>query len=204
VVLVDDHPAVRHGTGAILDESPGIRVVGAAGDGAAALRLVADLRPDVLLLDVRLPDISGVEVARRVRETHPAVAIIVLTGYEDASYARALLALGVHGYLEKSAGAEEIVAAVRAVAAGRSAIVSAAARAALGDPGAGFTPRELEVLRRLARGLRNAEVAADLSISLRTAEFHVGNVLAKLGARSRTDAVNKARRRGLLGDAGDP
>lgn len=203
VVLVDDHPALRQGTAAILDADAGMEVVGATGEGAAAIRLVEELRPDVLLLDVRLPDLSGVEVARRVRAAHPAVAVLVLTGYEDASYVRALLALGVGGYLGKSASGEEIVAAVRAVAAGRTVLVSAAARGALGEQAPTLTDREAEVLRLLATGRRNAEIAEALTVSLRTVEFHVGNVLSKLGARSRTDAIRKARRQGLVGAEND-
>ena len=198
VVIVDDHPMLREGTRALLDARPGIAVAGVAGEGAAALRLVAELRPDVLLLDVQLPDLSGIEVARRVRDAHPAVAILVLTNYEEAGYVRALLQLGARGYLGKAASGDEIAAAVRAVARGEGSVLSPTARAVLGAGAVELTARETEVLQLLAVARRNGEIARELSISENTVEFHVRHLLQKFGARSRAEAVLKARQAGYV------
>jgi DNA-binding NarL/FixJ family response regulator len=187
------------GTRAALDTSPGIVVVGVADRGALALELVASQRPDVLVLDLHLPDVSGVEVARRVQSDFPRVAVVVLTGYDEPGYLRALLRLGVKGYLYKTASAGELVATVRAVADGRSVFASEAT-SALDADGEQLTVREHEVLRLLAAGLRNGEIAQQLGISGKTVEFHVGHLLEKLGARSRAEAIVKARRQHLLTD----
>lgn len=202
VLLVDDHPMLRAGTRAALEATPDIEVVGSTGEGVAALHLVEALRPDVLLLDIRLPDMSGVAVAQRVRAVYPEVAILVLTGYDDSGYLRALHQLGVRGYLRKTASGEEIIAAVRAAARARPADESCSAEAPPVpldffevEPLSG---REQEVLRFLAAGLRNTEIADRLNLAVKTVEFHVSNVLEKLGARSRTEAVLRARQLGLI------
>lgn len=200
VVLVDDHPMVREGTAAILCAQPDLAVVGLTGRGEEAVEMVACLAPDVLVLDLHLPDLSGIEVARRARADRPATAILVLSNFEEVGYVRALLRLGARGYLGKAATGEEIVAAVRAVARGETTILSEAARAALGAGEARLSPRETEVLHLIAGAARNAEIAAILSIAEGTVEYHIRNVLTKLGARSRADALNKARAQGLIGE----
>ena len=197
VALVDDHPMLREGTAALLAARPDIAVVGQTGRGAEALALIGERRPDVLLLDLHLPDLSGIEVARRVRAEHPRVAIVVLSNYEDAGYVRALLQLGARGYLGKAATGEEIVAAVRAAASGGT-VLSDGARAALGAGGAALSARDLEVLGLIAAGRRNAEIADTLSIAESTVEYHVRHLLGKLGARSRTEALRRAREQGLI------
>ena len=198
VVLVEDHPMLREGTAALLAAEADIAVVGQTGRGAEALALVGGCAPDVLVLDLHLPDLGGVEVARRVRAAHPAVAILILSNYEDAGYVRALLQLGVRGYLGKAATGEEIVAAVRGVARGGTTVLSDAARAALGAGGVALSARETEVLGLIAAGRRNAEIAGALFIAESTVEYHIRHLLAKLGARSRTDALRQAREQGLL------
>lgn len=203
VVIVDDHPMLREGTRALLEQQAGIAVVGVTGEGAAVLPLVAEVRPDVVLLDVELPDLNGIEVARRMRAAHPAVAILVLSNYEQAVYVRAMLQLGVRGYLGKTAPGDQIVAAVRAVGQGRTTVLSEAARAALGGGGVPLTSREHEVLQLLVAGQRNGEIARLLSISVNTVEYHVGNVLQKLGVRSRAAAVREARQQGLVAELPD-
>jgi DNA-binding NarL/FixJ family response regulator len=198
VVLVDDHPMLREGTAALLAAQGDIAVVGQTGRGAEALGLVAESGPDVLVLDLHLPDLGGVEVARQVRAAHPGVAILVLSNYEDPMYVRALLQLGARGYLGKSTRGEEIVAAVRAVARGGATVLSDGARASLGAGGATLSARESEILGLIAAGRRNAQIAGDLSIAESTVEYHVRHILTKLDAHSRTDALRKAREQGLM------
>lgn len=198
VVVVDDHPILREGTRTFLERAPEVEAVAAAGDGASALALVAQHQPDVLLLDVHLPDMSGVEVTRRVREEFPGVAVLILTGYDDMGYARALLQLGVQGYLRKTVSGEEMLAAIRAVAEGRTVLISEMASKALGSENEPLTPREQEVLQLLAAGRRNAEIASALAVSVKTVEFHISHVLEKLGARSRAEAIGKALQLGLV------
>jgi DNA-binding NarL/FixJ family response regulator len=198
VVIVDDHPLVREGTLALLRDEPDVVVAGVAGDAATAVRLLEEQQPDVLLLDIRLPDATGVDVARRAASLRPETAILILTGYDDVAYARALLQLGVRGYLRKTASGQDIVAAIRALAAGQIVLGSDIVSATHGADTDPLTEREIEVLRLLATGRRNTEVAAELGVSIKTIEFHVGNLLGKLGARSRTEAIVLARQIGYL------
>jgi DNA-binding NarL/FixJ family response regulator len=199
VVIVDDHPLVRAGTQSLLDESVGIRVLGTAGEAAEALELVREHQPDVLLLDVRLPDMSGIDLARQVRALYPSTAILVLTGHDEIGYARALRHIGVRGYLSKTSSGPEIVAAVRAVALGQDTFQGAAANPDSELELEDLTDREQEVLGLLVLGLRNAEIAERLRTSVKTAEFHVGRLLHKLHARSRSEAIIRAQELGLVG-----
>lgn len=192
VVLVDDHAVVREGTQLILDAAPGIKVVAGASSGAEALRMVERHQPDVLLLDLQLPDMSGVDVARAMRRSSPQVAILVLTGNEAAGVG-GLLELGVRGFLHKTASGAEIVAAVRAVATGRMMIVGAPSGVATTSLASLLTARELEILRLMAAGLRNADIARQLTVSVKTVEHHVTNILMKLHVQSRTQAAMKAQ-----------
>jgi len=198
VVIVDDHAILREGTQVILEKVPGVEVVGSAATAAEALRLVEQRQPDILVLDLQLPDMSGVEVARRVRGSFPGTAILVLTGFVDGSYIPRLLQVGVRGYLPKTASSAELAAAVRAVAAGRTIVVSHGTGIGAEPLGEPLTPREHEVLRLMSSGLRNADIAKRLCISIKTVEHHVTNVLVKLGVQSRTQAIIKAREHGLV------
>jgi DNA-binding NarL/FixJ family response regulator len=205
VALVDDHPAMLAGTRAILAQEHDIEIVGVAADGAAALRLVDVRRPQVLVLDLRLPDVSGVEVARQVRASQPSVGIIVLTAHHDPANVRALARLGVNAYLNKTASTAQIVATIRSVAAGQSAAwTDGEALAALDDRTPALSQREQEVLALLCAGSRNADIAAALCITVKTVEYHMGRILWKVGARSRTEAVARARELGLLTTAAPP
>jgi DNA-binding NarL/FixJ family response regulator len=202
VLIVDDHTVAREGTAALLGLRPDLEIVGVAGDADAALRQVEQLRPDVLILDLGLPDQTGIEVARRVRASWPEVAILVLTGYATQQYAPLLQQLGVAGLVHKTAPRDELLAAVYAAAGGGKLATPApksnrARTAGVVSPDA-LTVREHEVLGLIAAGLRNAEVAAELSVSLNTVEFHVRHILDKLGVRSRTEAVLRARSLGYV------
>ena len=216
VVIVDDHPVVRAGIQTIVDAAPDMTVVGEGASGAAALRLVAQHHPDVLLLDVNLPDpstssgqaLNGVEVARRLREQNTTTAILVLTIYDDRQTIFGLLESGAIGYVLKDEALETVVDAVRAAARGESwlspAVARQVVRRAVGEtsslpepPPIPLTPREKEVLRLLAQGLDNEAIARRLVVTKRTVQNHVSNIYGKLEVPSRTEAMLYAIRHGL-------
>jgi two-component system, NarL family, response regulator LiaR len=204
VVLADDHALVREGTAELLERAGGIRVVGQAADGVEAVRLVQTLRPDVLLLDLALPGLDGLEVARRTRATSPSTAVVALTAHDEQAYVLAMLEVGATGYLSKASRGQEVVQAVRAAAAGETVfsptIASSVKQRALGVGGrlASLTPRELDVLRAAARGLGNKQIGAELGLSARTVQTHLTSVFAKLGVSSRTEAILLALREGWV------
>jgi DNA-binding NarL/FixJ family response regulator len=199
IVLGEDHSLVREGTREILERYPDLKVVAEAGDGEQALEFITRLRPDVAILDVRMPRLTGIEVVRQMAEGAPSTRALVLTAYDDDEYVLALMEEGAAGYLLKTARASELVDAVRAVHAGESVLHPAiAAKVARlwrrrtlvqREATAQLSPREREVLELAARGLRNRAIAEQLSISVRTVEGHLNSILAKLGAASRVEAV---------------
>ena len=198
VVVVDDHALHRDGTRQILEAHPDFQVVGDASSGEVALALVNQLRPDVVLMDIRLPGINGIEVTRRLTRDHPEVRVLMVSAYDEDEYVRGALEAGAAGYLSKTAPGKELVQAVRAVAGGTSVLQSGLTARLMGssrqrEPGvADLTEREVAVLGLLAEGLHNREVAARLGISSRTVDRHCDNIYAKLGVGSRTEAVVRA------------
>ena len=209
VVIVDDHPVVRAGIRMIVDAAPDVTVVGEGTNGADALRLVAQHHPDVLILDINLPDLNGAEVARRLREQSTTTAILVLTIYDDRQTIFGLLESGAIGYVLKDEALETVVDAVRAAARGESwlspAVARQVVRRAVGEtssspeaPSIPLTPREKEVLRLLAQGLDNAAIARRLVVTKRTVQNHVSNIYSKLEVSSRTEAALYAIRHGLV------
>ncbi|MEU6591369.1 response regulator transcription factor [Streptomyces sp. NPDC046881] len=211
VLLVDDEPLVRAGLRAVLAAQPDIEVVGEAADGAAVVPLVRQLRPDVVAMDVRMPLMDGIEATRAVLRTVPEPPkILVVTTFEDDEYVYEALRAGADGFLLKRARPAEIVHAVRLVAEGESLLFPASVRrlaARYGDSDrparavlerARLTEREAEVLRLMARGLSNAEIAGRLVVGAETVKSHVSAVLAKLGARDRTQAVIAAYESGFV------
>jgi len=212
VVLVDDQAMVRTGLRMVLAAEPDIEVVGEAGDGAAGVRTVTDLRPDVVLLDVRMPGMDGLEAARRILAAGLPTRVVVLTTFDEDEYVAAALRAGVSGFLLKVAPPEDLVVAVRTVAAGQGLldpavtlrVIESFAAAPTPDPVragalARLTDRETDVLGLLATGLTNAEIAARLVVSVRTVDHHVSAVLQKLGVTSRKDAATAAAAQGALG-----
>jgi DNA-binding NarL/FixJ family response regulator len=202
VLLADDQRVVREGLAMLLELLPGIEVVGTAADGEEAVRLAAARAPDVILMDLRMPRVDGVEATRRIADVRPQARVIALTTYADEPTVLRALRAGARGYLTKDAGAEEIEAAITAVARGEAALdpaVHAHVLAGLSEPALpdGLTPREAEVLTLIAEGLTNAQIAERLVVSQATVKSHVNHVFAKAGVRDRAQAVAYAYRNGL-------
>ena len=199
VLCVDDHPVVRDGISAIINLQPDMMLAGAAATGGEALERFFELRPDVALVDLRLPDMSGFDLIKKIRDKSPNARIIVLSSHEgDADIQRALEA-GAQGYVAKGIVREELLATIRSVHAGKrrlpAAVAQTLAEHMADEP---ISPRELEVLSLMAAGKRNKEIASELSIAEDTVKMHVRNILSKLQVNDRTEAVTIALRRGII------
>lgn len=210
VVLADDHALVRQGITRFLEEAGEIVVVAEAEDGERALELVAEYKPDMAILDIRMPKLSGLDLARRIRAEHPQVKILVLTAYDDDPYVFALLKAGVDGYILKTADSTQLIQAVRQIMEGEAALDPgvakrlmkrvASGRVTLGDDEVVERPtdRELEVLRLAGKGLTNRAIGRELGISDRTVQGHLARVYEKLHVSTRTVAVLKAVQAGWI------
>lgn len=213
ILLVDDHALLREGTAELLRRQPDMTVVGEAADGHEAMILAGKLQPDIVVMDVRLPELSGVEATRQIREQWPNIQVLVLTAYDDDQYVFSLLQAGASGYLLKTAPVSDLVKAIRQVRAGESPLdpviahkvilqmsrSQAEAAGGLHDPiAAALTNRELEVLQMLARGLSNRAIAEKLFVSDRTVQAHLTSIFSKMMVTSRLEAVLTGIRRGWL------
>lgn len=204
VVLADDHAVVRQGLKRLLDRSPEIEVVGEASDGLQAIKFVKELHPDVLLLDIEMPVLDGIEVARRLQEARNKVRILILSAYDDQEYVRALLDIGVSGFLVKGEAPGKIVEAVRGIAHGQKGWVSPQIRKKLekmSEPGLKLNPfnyRDLEILRMMASGKSDRVICAELHLDSKELEAIILGLLQKSGAQSRTEAVRMSMREGWI------
>ncbi|MEU3711755.1 response regulator transcription factor [Streptomyces catenulae] len=211
VVVADDQTVVREGIVMLLGLLPGIEVVGSAPDGEEAVRLVAELAPDVVLMDLRMPRCDGVEATRRIRADHPGTQVVVLTTYADDDSLFPALQAGARGYLTKDADGDEIVRAIDGVLSGEAGLSPRIQRRLLervaapappshkgpAEPPDGLTAREVEVLQLVAEGLSNPEIARTLHVSTATVKTHINNLFGKAGLRDRAQAIHYAYRHGL-------
>lgn len=198
VMIVDDHAVVRSGLSAFLSVYDDLEFVGEAGGGLEAVRKCPELNPDVVLMDLVMPEVDGSEATRLIREACPHVQVIALTSYKEEELVQGALKAGAIGYLLKNVSADELAKAIHAAYAGRPTLAPEAAEVLIkaathkDEPDPGLTDRELDILRLMVDGLSNPEIAKKLFVSRSTVKFHVSNVLMKLGATSRTEAVSMA------------
>jgi NarL family two-component system response regulator LiaR len=208
VLLAEDHVVVREGTRELMRRERDMEVVGEAGDGQEATRLATELQPDVVLMDIAMPKLNGIEATKQIKARCPTSAVLILTAYDSDQYIFALLEAGAAGYLLKNVRGRELIEAIRAVHAGESVLHPVVARRVidrfkatrgeLGENGAAehLTERELEVLQLASKGMTNKDIAKGLCLSVRTVQCHLGNIFSKLGVGSRTEAILHGLRRG--------
>lgn len=210
ILLADDHALVRQGTRQLLAREADLAVVAEASDGEEAVRLAREHSPDIVIMDIAMPKLNGIEATRQIKASNPRISILALSAYDDDQYIFALLEAGAAGYLLKNVSADELVRAIRAVAAGEAVLHPAIARRVVNrfappaekqpetDTLAQLTEREVEVLKLAARGLKNQDIAHALTLSVRTVQTHLGNIFGKMGVGSRTEAVLEALHRGWI------
>ena len=206
VILADDHAVVRQGIRQFLESAPDIWVVAEAKDGEEAVGLIQQVQPDVAVLDIQMPKLSGIEVARQIRANRWPVGILILTSYDDDPFISAVLKVGANGYVLKTASPQEIICAVRDVRQGKSVldatilpkVLALISQSRTIPPVEPLTDRELEVLGEVARGFTNKVIGINLNISDRTVQGHIARIFEKLQANSRTEAVMRAISSGLL------
>jgi len=210
VLIADDHAVVREGTRRILEAEEGIEVVAEAADGREAVRLATELRPDVAIMDIAMPNVDGIEATRQIKSLCPSISVLVLSAYDDDQFVFSLLEAGAAGYLLKDIRARQLVDAVRAVHAGESVLHPAVARKVLNrfvsttdkvkerEPMETLSEREKEILRLATRGLSNREIADELCLSVRTVQGHLTHIFNKLQVGSRTEAVVRGLKEGWI------
>lgn len=202
ILLVEDHVVVRQGTRQLLEREPDFEVVGEAGDGEQAVKTARQLKPDVIIMDVAMPNMNGIEATKQIKEFMPSVAVLVLTGYDYDEYILSLLEAGAAGYLLKSVSGDDLVSAVRAVHTGEPVLhpvvirkmmtnlrPQAASNPALTRPIDLLSEREMEVLRLASRGMSNKDIGEALFISIRTVQAHLRSIFNRLGVGSRSEAI---------------
>lgn len=210
ILIADDHAVVREGTRRILEQEEGLEVVAEAADGREAVRLATELRPDVAIMDIAMPNLDGIEATKQIKALCPSISVLVLSAYDDDQFVFSLLEAGAAGYLLKDVRGRELIDAVRAVHAGESVLHPAVARKVLNrfvsatdktrkrEPLEALSDREKEILRLATRGLSNREIADDLCLSIRTVQGHLTHIFNKLQVGSRTEAVVRGLKEGWI------
>ena len=210
ILIADDHAVVREGTRRILEQEPDLEVVGEAADGEEAIRLTGQKRPDVVILDIAMPRVDGIEATKQIKALYPKTTVLILSAYDDDQFVFNLVEAGAAGYLLKSIRGQELVDAIRAVYNGESVLHPAIARKVLNRLAPAsmankahklmemLSDREMEVLRLATRGLSNQAIATELCLSLRTVQAHLGHIFNKLQVSSRTEAVVRALKEGWI------
>ena len=210
VLVADDHPLLRRSLRNLLEEQPDFQVVAEASDGEEAVKLATELEPDIIIMDIGMPKLNGLEATRRIKASHPNVAILILTVYDDEKYALEVLRAGAAGYLTKSVFGEEVVQAVRGIITGEVVLSPLIAELLLKqaaryptkpvslEAGEKLSTREVEVIKLAARGMSNKDIAAHLRLSVRTVKGYLANIFSKLGVGSRTEAVVRGLETGFL------
>jgi NarL family two-component system response regulator LiaR len=209
ILIADDHAVVREGTRQILEGEPDLEVVAEAADGEEAIELADKFKPDLAIIDISMPKVDGIEATRKIKALYPAMAVLILTAYDDDQFVFSLLEAGAAGYLLKSVRGKELIDAVRQVHAGESVLHPSITRKVLNrfvaTPDQSNAPkekvlseREIEVLRLATQGLSNQDIADKLYLSLRTVQAHLGHIFNKLQVSSRTEAVVKALKEGWI------
>ena len=210
ILIADDHAVLREGMRRLLEQESDMEVIGEANDGQEAIKMATELEPDVILMDIVMPNLSGVEATRLIKKAKPSSCILILTAYSDIRYILGLLEAGASGYLLKSARSDEIVGAIRAVRSGESVLDSLATRKLLErvvsltkeseeeKERGQLSPREIEILRLAARGMSNRDIAVKLELSMRTVKAHLSNIFNKMRCSSRTEAIVKGFKEGYV------
>ena len=204
VIIVDDHTVVRSGLGAVLDTSEGLELVGEAGDGEEAIKICERLQPDVVLMDLQMPKMDGVEATRLIHDKWPQIHIIALTSYKEKEYVEGVLKAGATSYLLKNVSADELVSAINKVVLDQPSLSPEAAQVLIqtvndpSRPGINLTDREREILALMVEGKSNNEISESIFITQATVKYHVSNILSKLGVTSRTEAVVFAIKNNLV------
>ncbi len=210
ILIADDHAVLREGMRQLMEQERDMEVVGEANDGEEAVAMASELKPDVILMDIVMPKLTGVEATKQIKKVSPATCILILTAYSDIRYIVGLLEAGASGYLLKSARSVEIVGAIRAVRSGESVLDAQATRKLLervvslsaepaGEKIKGqLSPRETEILRLAARGMSNRDIAESLGLSMRTVKAHLSNIFNKMRCSCRTEAIVKGFREGYV------
>ncbi len=208
ILIADDHGVLRAGLRALLNGEQDLKVVGEAAEGHEALRMAGDLQPDIVLLDLSMPNLNGIEVARQIKERFPAMSVLILTVHEDEGLLQEAIRVGASGYIIKRAVESELINAIRAVSRGEMYVHPAMTRALMkelaprpvpdSDPARLLTRREMEVLRFIAQGHTNRQIADSLCLSVRTVESHRANLMSKLNLTGRVELVHYAMEHGLL------